>query len=209
MIVGLLEYPWYSISAFLQSILIGISLKNRIYLDFNASTPVAPEVQEPMQPFIEGIVGIPSNQYWAGQPYKEALSVARKKAAHLISCDDDEVIFTSGGSESNNFAIKGAYISSSGRGKHVVTSMIEHPSVIGPCEYLRKFGAEITYVSVDKQGRIDQARASGIRPGDVLLKANKTPPKSVKDLVDVFNSSNKALLQLERSGNILFASIRK
>jgi cysteine desulfurase len=127
----------------------------QIYLDFNASTPVAPEVLETMMPYMEGLVGNPSSQHWAGVPYKESLARARRQVSRFLGCHDDEIIFTSGGSESNNLALKGLFFSSSGRGKHIVTSQVEHPSVTDPCEYLRKFGAEISYVSVDSKGRVD------------------------------------------------------
>ncbi len=130
-------------------------MRRQIYLDFNASTPVASEVQKAMQPYMEGLVGNPSSQHWAGLPYKKALSSARQQVAELLGCLEDEIVFTSGGSESNNLALKGLFFSSSGRGRHIVTSKVEHPSVIGPCEFLRKFGAEISYVSVDSRGRVD------------------------------------------------------
>jgi cysteine desulfurase len=108
-----------------------------------------------MKPFMEDMVGNPSSQHWAGLPYKEALSIARRQVSRMLGCLNDEIIFTSGGSESNNLALKGLFFSSSGRGRHIVTSRVEHPSVIGPCEYLRKFGAEISYVTVDAKGRVD------------------------------------------------------
>jgi cysteine desulfurase len=90
-----------------------------------------------------------------GSSYKEALSLARQQVAKFLGCLEDEIVFTSGGSESNNLALKGLFFSSFSRGRHIVTSKVEHPSVIGPCEFLRKFAAEISYVSVDSRGRVD------------------------------------------------------
>lgn len=149
----------------------------QIYLDFNASTPVAPEVLEAMKPFMEGLVGNPSSQHWAGHPYKEALSAARRQVAQLLGCHDDEIIFTSGGSEANNLAIKGIFFTSM-RGKHIVTSKTEHPSVVGPCEYLRKFGAEISYVPVDSGGRVN--------PDDV-----KSTIRSETALISIMHANNE------------------
>lgn len=82
---------------------------NRIYLDFNASTPIAPEVAKAMQPFLTDYYGNPSSQHWAGAPVKEAVELARSQVAGLLGCMPEEVIFTSGGTESNNHAIKGAF----------------------------------------------------------------------------------------------------
>ncbi|MGE3758578.1 MAG: cysteine desulfurase family protein [Pseudobdellovibrionaceae bacterium] len=142
----------------------------QIYLDFNASTPVAPEVRSAMEPYWNGFVGNPSSQHWAGVPYKEALNKARRQIANLLGCSEDEVVFTSGGSESNNHAIKGTFFGQQQKGKHIITTAIEHPAVVNPCEYLRSFGADITYIPVDSLGRINPDDVQkAIRKDTVLI----------------------------------------
>jgi cysteine desulfurase len=126
-----------------------------IYLDFNASTPIAPEVAAAMQPLLEGHYGNPSSGHWAGQPAHAALDAARSKIAALLACASEEIVFTSGGSEANNLAIKGAFFAARGRGNHIVTSQIEHPATLAPCRYLEGFGAEVTYLPVDGAGRVN------------------------------------------------------
>lgn len=127
----------------------------RIYLDFNASTPIAPEVAQAMKPFLKQHYGNPSSLHWAGAPAKEAIEHARKQVADLIQCHPNEIIFTSGGSESNNQAIKGVFFALKEKGNHIITTQIEHPAVLNPCRFLEKLGAEVTYVAVDQYGRID------------------------------------------------------
>jgi cysteine desulfurase len=126
-----------------------------IYLDFNASTPIAPEAAEAMRPFLSQHFGNPSSQHWAGIPAKEAVEHARKQVAELLQCSPDEIVFTSGGSESNNHAIKGVFFTLREKGNHIITTQIEHPAVINPCRFLEKFGAEVTFVPVDRYGRVD------------------------------------------------------
>ncbi len=128
---------------------------NPIYLDFNASTPVAPEVAAAMRPLLESHYGNPSSGHWAGQPAHAALEAARGKVAVLLGCSTDEIVFTSGGSEANNLAIKGAFFAARGGANHVITSRIEHPATTGPCRFLERCGAEVTYLPVDGTGRVD------------------------------------------------------
>ncbi|MEE8170446.1 MAG: cysteine desulfurase family protein [Phycisphaerae bacterium] len=130
-------------------------MPNQIYLDYNASTPVAPEVIEAMRPFWTAHHGNPSSGHWAGRPAKEAVEHARVLAAGLIGAAADEVVFTSGGSESNNHAIKGVFFANSKRGDHVITSAIEHPAVLIPCRFLESLGATLTVLPVDRLGRVD------------------------------------------------------
>src|SRR4030043_341318 len=127
----------------------------RIYLDYNASTPIAPEVAEAMKPFLSQHFGNPSSPHWAGIPAKEAIEHAREQVAELLECRPNEIVFTSGGSESNNHAIKGAFYALRERGNHIITTQIEHPAVINPCRFLEKLGAEVTYVGVDRFGMVD------------------------------------------------------
>ena len=96
---------------------------NKVYLDYNASTPLAPEVIDAMSPLLTDFYGNPSALHWAGQPVKEKLKIARKQAAGLLSCSPEEVIFTSGGSEANNLALKGYYYKHLEKGKHMFMNM--------------------------------------------------------------------------------------
>jgi cysteine desulfurase len=127
----------------------------RIYLDFNASTPVAPEVIDAMRIVLEEPYGNPSSGHWAGNPAREALNKARMQVAGLLSCKVDEIVFTSGGSEANNHALKGAYFASGRADAHIVTTQVEHPAVISPCRFLERLGATVTYLQVDGFGRVD------------------------------------------------------
>ena len=127
----------------------------RIYLDFNASTPIAPEVAEAMRPYLSEHFGNPSSHHWAGAPAKDAVEHARAEVAGLLGCDPSEIVFTSGGSESNNQAIKGIFFARGDRGKHIITSQIEHPAVLEPCRFLERLGAQVTYLPVDPTGMID------------------------------------------------------
>ena len=126
-----------------------------VYLDFNASTPIAPEVAEAMKPFLSQHFGNPSSLHWAGVPAKEAVENARKQVADLLQCHPGEVVFTSGGSESNNHAIKGVFFAQQKKGNHIITTQVEHPAVINPCRFLQRLGAAVTYVGVDQYGRVN------------------------------------------------------
>ncbi|MEK7375457.1 MAG: aminotransferase class V-fold PLP-dependent enzyme, partial [Thermodesulfobacteriota bacterium] len=145
-------------------------ISNHIYLDFNASTPLAPEVAEAMQPFLTQHFGNPSSLHWAGTPAKEAVENARRQVADLLSCHPHEIVFTSGGSESNNHAIKGVFFALREKGNHIVTTQIEHPAVLNPCRFLEKLGAEATYVGVDQYGRVDPDEVEkAITPKTILI----------------------------------------
>ena len=125
----------------------------QIYLDYNATTPIAPSVVEAMNPFLTGHYGNPSSTHSFGRAAKEAIEDARVKVAGLLACDRDEVIFTSGGTESNNLALKGVMFDrgTSGNG-HLVISAIEHPSVSGPARFLERLGYEVSVVGCDEHG---------------------------------------------------------
>jgi cysteine desulfurase len=126
-----------------------------IYLDYNASTPVHPRVAAAMRPFLNEAFGNPSSGHWASVLAKNALENARRQVASLLCCDPDEVVFTSGGSEANNLAIKGTFFALRDKGEHIVTTQIEHPAVLGPCRFLERLGANVTYLPVDGYGRAD------------------------------------------------------
>ncbi|MFH1837052.1 MAG: cysteine desulfurase family protein, partial [Candidatus Omnitrophota bacterium] len=127
-----------------------------IYFDANATTRVAPEVAEEMMPFFKERYGNASSSHAMGRDAKKYLEKARKQAAELIGCTDaEEIVFTSGGTESNNLAIKGAVRALEKKRKHIITSKVEHPAVLKTCECLEKEGHDVTYLDVDKWGSID------------------------------------------------------
>jgi cysteine desulfurase len=127
----------------------------RIYLDFNASTPIHPAVAESMRSALEHGYGNPSSPHWAGAPAKELLETSRQQIADLLGCSPPEVVLTGGGSEANNLAIKGSYFAQANRAAHIVTTQIEHPSVLSPLSFLERQGARVTYLPVDSSGHID------------------------------------------------------
>jgi cysteine desulfurase len=141
-----------------------------IYLDYNASTPVDPAVVAAMRPFLAGHYGNPSSGHWAATAAKAALETARGQVAALLGCHDDEVVFTSGGSEANNLALKGAFFAFRDKGDHIVTTPIEHPAIIEPCRFLEGLGARVTYLPVDGTGRVDPDDVrKAITPRTVLV----------------------------------------
>jgi cysteine desulfurase len=127
----------------------------RIYLDYNASTPIDPAVAAAMRPFLDGRYGNPSSAHWASIEAKAALEKARGQVAALLQCADDEIVFTSGGSEANNLALKGVFFALRDKGDHIITTAIEHPAIVEPCRFLERLGAQVTYLPVDGTGRID------------------------------------------------------
>lgn len=141
-----------------------------IYLDYNATTPHAPEVIEAMRPYLEEHFGNPSSSHCYGRKTREAVEKARSQVAALLNCAPGEIIFTSGGTESNNYAIRGIALARRTQGMHIITSQIEHPAVTAVCERLKQDGFEITYLPVDEHGLIsvsDVERA--IRPETILI----------------------------------------
>lgn len=130
-------------------------MSERVYLDYNATTPLAFEVVDAMRPFLSDAQGNPSSLHWAGLPARDAVEKARSQVASLLACDATEIVFTSGGTEANNYAIKGLFFARRGRPFHVVTSRVEHPAVLEPCGFLESLGAKVTQVPVDRYGMID------------------------------------------------------
>jgi len=126
-----------------------------IYLDYNASTPVDPAVAAAMQPFLKEAFGNPSSGHWASTPAKASLQQARGQVAALLGAALDEIVFTSGGSEANNLAIKGTFFALNRQEAHIITSAIEHPAVLAPCRFLERHGGSVTYLPVDRTGLID------------------------------------------------------
>lgn len=145
-------------------------MNREIYLDYNASTPMAKEAVEAMRPFLTEHYGNPSSLHWAGIPARDAVERARGQVSDLLGCDPTEVVFTSGGSEANNHAIKGIFFASRERGGHIITSAVEHPAVLNPCRFLETLGAKVTVLPVDRFGRVDPDDVRrAITPGTILI----------------------------------------
>lgn len=126
--------------------------QQQIYLDYNASTPVDPAVADVMRQYLENTWGNPSSIHWAGIPAREVIEKSRAQVAGLLGCAPGEIVFTSGGSEANNLAIKGVL---HGRARaHIITTQVEHPAIVEPCRYLERQGAQITWLGVDATGRV-------------------------------------------------------
>jgi cysteine desulfurase NifS/selenium donor protein len=141
-----------------------------IYLDYNATTPVDPRVVRAMRPFVDDHFGNPSSAHAFGVTTKKAIENARAQVAALLGCGVDEIVFTSGGSESNNYAIKGIAEANAGKGNHVIVSAVEHPAVIEVCKYLERRGYKITYVPVDEYGLVAPRDVeSAITPQTILV----------------------------------------
>ncbi|MEE9520719.1 MAG: cysteine desulfurase NifS [Dehalococcoidales bacterium] len=129
----------------------------RIYLDYAATTPTHPEVAKAMAPYFTDAFGNPSTLYSYGQEAKGAIEEARVKVAGLIGAQDEEIIFTSGGTEADNFALKGVVYANEKRGNHIITTPIEHHAVIETCKFLERRGFRVTYLPVDGYGLVDPA----------------------------------------------------
>ncbi|GLS39996.1 cysteine desulfurase [Mesorhizobium tianshanense] len=141
-----------------------------IYLDYNASTPIDPSVTAAMRPYLDEAFGNPSSGHWASTPAKAALEKARSQVAGLLGCVPDEIVFTSGGSEANNLAIKGTFFALRHKGEHIVTTTVEHPAVLAPCRFLKQLGAAVTYLPVDSTGRVDPEDVRrAITPRTILI----------------------------------------
>ncbi|MGD9862914.1 MAG: cysteine desulfurase family protein [Pseudodonghicola sp.] len=126
-----------------------------IYLDFNASTPVAPEVAEIMRHALETGHGNPSSSHWAGVPARQMVEEARTRVADLLGCSPREIVFTSGGSEANNHALKGVFFASGKGQPHFITSSAAHPAIVAPLRFLESLGARVTWLPVDGTGLVD------------------------------------------------------
>lgn len=141
-----------------------------IYLDYNGTTPHAPEVVAAMRPFLEVEFGNPSSSHWYGIAPKQAVESARKQVAGILNCRPQELFFTSGGTESNNHAIRGTARALRARGNHIITGAFEHPAVLEVCRYLEKEGFETTFLPVTGDGLVDPAEVEkAIRPTTVLI----------------------------------------
>ena len=128
-----------------------------VYLDYNATTPVDPLVSRELLPFLEDVFGNPSSNHPYGKAAREAVELARSRVAELLGCLPQEVIFTSGGTESNNHALIGLAFANRYRGNHIISTQIEHPTILEPLKWLERHGFEVTLLPVDNAGRVDPA----------------------------------------------------
>ena len=141
-----------------------------IYLDYNGTTPHDPEVIEAMRPFLETEFGNPSSSHWYGIKPKQAVETARRQVAGILNCSPAEVFFTSGGTESNNHAIRGVARRFKAKCNHIITSSFEHPAVLEVCRRLESDGFETTYLPVGEDGLVDPADvARAVRPTTILI----------------------------------------
>ena len=143
---------------------------NMIYLDNAATTKTAPEVVEAMLPYFTELYGNASSIYKLGSESKKATIKARETIAQTLGAEPNEIYFTAGGSESDNWALKATFEAYQDKGKHIITSKIEHHAILHTCEYLEKRGAEITYLDVDENGLVDlEQLKKAIRPDTILI----------------------------------------
>ncbi|AKB12099.1 MAG: cysteine desulfurase NifS [Methanosarcina thermophila] len=148
-----------------------VSTENKaVYMDNSATTPVRKEVVEAMLPYMTENFGNPSSIYEIGKTSKHAINLARKKVADALGAEENEIYFTSGGTESDNWAIKGIAFANRDKGKHIITSSIEHHAVLHTCAWLEGQGFEVTYLPVDKYGMVspDELRKA-IRDDTILI----------------------------------------
>lgn len=145
-------------------------MENRIYLDHAATSPIHPEVVQTMLGAITNTYGNPSSIHYAGREARKALDMARENIARSIHAEEKEVIFTSGGTEGDNLALIGAAMANKEKGKHIITTEIEHHAVLKTCAYLETQGFEITYLPVDKHGVVSlESLAAQLRPDTIVV----------------------------------------
>ena len=141
-----------------------------IYLDYNATTPIDPAVADAMEPYLREHFGNPSSDHVYGYRARSAVNDARERLAALLQVEPDEVVFTGGGSEANNLALKGIAYTRRDRGNHIITSAVEHPAVINPLRYLQQEGYRVTVLPVDPNGQVDVGQvADAITPETILI----------------------------------------
>jgi cysteine desulfurase len=148
-----------------------MKLDSAIYLDYNGTTPIDPAVAQAIAPYLTDHFGNPSSTHAYGQPAQQAMETARRSVAAFIGASPEEIIFTGGGSESDNLAIQGVAMALKDRGNHIVTQTTEHPAVVKCCRYLQShMGFNVTFLPVDRAGLVDpQALADAITPRTTLV----------------------------------------
>ena len=144
-----------------------------IYLDYNATTPIDPQVAQAMLPFVQGglggLFGNPSSGHSFGLAARQGVETARRQVAAMLDCSDDDLIFTSGGTEANNHAIKGVAEAYCQRGNHIITTAVEHPAVMEVCRYLGRHGFRVTYLPVDDYGMVTPEQVEDAITPETLL----------------------------------------
>lgn len=141
----------------------------KIYMDHAATTPVRPEVMKEMRPFFDSKYGNPASIHYFGREASEAVELARSRVAKALGALPNEIIFTSGGTEADNLALIGGALANRGRGKHIITSKMEHHAVLHTCDWLSKNGFDVTYLPVDKQGLVSPEAVEGAIRDDTIL----------------------------------------
>ncbi|MFH1283816.1 MAG: cysteine desulfurase family protein [bacterium] len=153
-----------------QGAFMQVRIKKPVYLDYNATTPHAPEVIAVMRPYLDEHFGNPSSSHWYGIQTKNAVERARSQVASLLQCQPKEIVFTSGGTESNNYALKGTAFALYDKGNHIITTQIEHPAVIEVCKFLEKHNFKVTYLPVNEYGLLNISDVEkAITPQTILI----------------------------------------
>ncbi len=173
-------------------------LMDLIYFDYNASTPIDSRVLEEMLPFLKELYGNPSSSHPLGVANRAAIEQARERLAALIGCTAGEIIFTSGATESNNMVIKGI-AKAAGKGRHFITSAIEHPAVMEPCRHVERFGYRVTYLPVDRFGMVDPADLERTITSDTALVSIMHANNEVGTIQDI-----RELARIASSRGVLF-----
>ncbi len=176
-----------------------LSATKRIYLDHNATTPLDPEVRAAMLPLLEAEFGNPSSIHFEGRRARVRLDEAREQVAGLIGAHPAEILFTSGGTESNNFALLGTALALKDKERHIVTSALEHPAVLNPCRQLQSLGFSLTFLPVDGQGRIDPEDLKRAMTDSTILVSIQHANSEVGTLQDI-----ETLGSIARQGGALF-----
>jgi cysteine desulfurase len=143
--------------------------KRRIYFDHSATTRVLPDVEEAMLPFLTEKWGNPSSLHTFGREAKVATEEARRQISKLLNCDPTEIVFTSGGTESDNLAIKGVAMYKGKTKGHIITTKVEHHAVLEPCEWLKRWGFEVTFLPVSHEGLVDVGEVERAIRNDTVL----------------------------------------
>ncbi len=173
----------------------------RIYFDYNATTPIHPDIAGFVKPFFHELFGNPSSLHWAGRDVRPYVEEAREQVAGMIKATPGEIVFTAGGTEADNQAIKGAAYALSEKGRHIITTKVEHPAVLNACRYLEGKGFSVTYLNVNRDGLVD--------PGDVKKAITRETV-----LISVMHANNetgtvlpiKEIGAISREAGVLFHS---
>ena len=171
----------------------------RIYLDNNATTPLHPEALKAMLPFLESNFGNPSSIHYSGRKTREAIDDARRQVSRLINCRPSRIYFTSGGSEANNLALKGITSRLIEKGRHIVTTTVEHPAVFQTCLYLERQGFRVTYLNVDNFGKVDPEKLKQALEKDTVLVSIMTANNETGTVLPISEYA-----RIVRSAGILF-----